>query len=265
MAKALWQGYIAIGQLGVPVRLLAATQPAGPRFVQLHAKDHSPVVRELKCREEQRPINPEDVVRAVEYEPGRYIALSDQELAKSNADTVKALAVQQFAAVDSVPPEYFEKPYYIVPDAGGEAGYSLLRETFQRTDSVAIVSFVLYTKAHMGVIRQAGDMLMLLQLRFPAELVPRSAIKTPPLTKPTPQEIDIMTQVVERYSSPVYMHDYHDEYSERISELVARKVKGLPEPRRARQAPRATPESEIVPTLQRALQEGPKRLGGDQH
>lgn len=259
--KAVWQGYIAIGQLGIPVRLFAATQASGPRFVQLHAKDQSPVTRELKCRDEQKPISPDDVVRAVEYEPGRYISLTDQELARTTGDTVKTLAVQQFAKQDSVPPEYYEKPYYIAPDAGGEAGYSLLRETFSRTASVAIVSFVLYTKAHMGVIRQQGDMLMLLQLRFPSELVPRSAIKTPPLTKPTPHEIDIMAEVVERYSGPVYMHDYHDEYTERINELVARKAKGLPAPRQTSHRSRATPESEIVPTLQRALEEGPKRLG----
>lgn len=263
MAKAIWQGYIAIGQLGIPVRLFAAVQASGPRFVQLHAKDQSPVTRELQCRDEHKPISPDEVVRAVEYEPGRYIALSDQELAKSTGDTVKTLAVQQFADIDAIPPEYYEKPYYIVPAAGGEAGYSLLRETFSRTHNVAIVSFVLYTKAHMGIIQQIGDMLVLLQLRFPTELVPRSSIKTPPLTKPTPQEIDIMAEVVERYRGPVYMHDYHDEYAERISELVARKAKGLPEPRRSR-TPRATPESEIIPTLQRALLEGPKLLGDNQ-
>lgn len=263
MARAIWQGYIAIGQLGIPVRLFAAAQTSGPRFVQLHAKDNSPVTRELQCREEHKPISPDEIARAVEYEPGRYIALTDQELAKSTGDAIKTLAVQQFAGSDAVPPEYYEKPYYIVPDAGGEAGYSLLRETFSRTDTIAVISFVLYTKAHMGVIRQIGDMLVLLQLRFPTELVPRTTIKTPPLTKPTPQEIDIMTEVVERYRGPVYMHDYHDEYAERINELVARKAKGLPEPRRPRTS-HATPESEIVPTLQRTLQEGPKRLN-DSH
>jgi DNA end-binding protein Ku len=164
--------------------------------------------------------------------------------------------VQQFAELGSIPAEYYEKPYYIVPSAGGETAYSLLRETFSRTKSVAVVSLVLYNKAHMGVIQQAGDMLLLLQLRFPAELVPRSDIKTPPLTKPTPLEIEIMTEVVKRYRSPVYMHDYHDEYAERVSELVARKAKGLPEPRQPSPQPNATPASEIVPTLRRALQNG---------
>lgn len=260
MAKAIWQGYIAIGQLGIPVRLFAAVQASGPHFVQLHAKDQSPVTRELQCRKEHKPISPDDVVRAVEYEPGHYVTLTDQELTRSTGDAVKTLAVQQFADSDAIQPEYYEKPYYVVPDTGGEAGYSLLRETFSRTNKVAVVSFVLYTKAHMGIIRQIGDMLMLLQLRFPTELVPRANIKTPPLTKPTPQEIDVMAEVVERYRGPVYMHDYHDEYAERITEIVARKAKGLPEPRRPRTS-RATPETEIVPTLLRALQEGPKRLG----
>ena len=104
-------------------------------------------------------------------------------------------------------------------------------------------------------------MLMLLQLRFPSELVPRTDIETPPLAKPTPKEIDLMAQIVERYSSPVYMQDYHDEYAERIMQLVERKAKGLPEPRKRRVGPHATPEAELAATLEQTLANGPRSLG----
>ena len=39
MVRASWQGYLALGQLGIPVRLYKATQSLQPRFVLLHASD----------------------------------------------------------------------------------------------------------------------------------------------------------------------------------------------------------------------------------
>jgi non-homologous end joining protein Ku len=43
--KATWQGYIALGQLGIPAKLYSASRSIRPQFVQLHEKDSSPVER----------------------------------------------------------------------------------------------------------------------------------------------------------------------------------------------------------------------------
>jgi len=261
MAKALWRGYIALGYLGIPVRVLAMTQTSGVHFVQLHASDLSPVTRELRCSRDHQQVKYDDLVRGIEHEPGNYVTLTERELERSAPDAPKTLSVQQFCDVHAVPAVYYEKPYYVVPERGGEVAYALLREVFNRTGSMAIVSYMLYNKAHIGALSQDGDMLVLLQLRFTSELVPRSTIKTMPLVKPTPHEIELMMKVVEQYRSPVYMPDYHDESTERIQQLVERKIQGLPEPRAPKPAIHATPESQLATTLERTLQNGPKTLG----
>jgi DNA end-binding protein Ku len=253
MAKAAWKGYIALGQLGIPVRLHAATQLLSPHFVQLHDADGSPVERVLRCKAEHRDIAPSEVVRAIEHSPGRYITLTDHELERAAANPVKTIAIRQFSDLDAIEPIYFEKPYYVVPGHGGERAYSLLREVFARKHKLAVAQFVIYNKEHIAALSVHGDLLVLYQLRFAAEIVSRASIKTPPLPKPTPAEIDSLSALVERLSGPLYIQDYHDEHAEQVSELIERKAKGLPAPRRERFSPHATPEAEIVDVLQAEL------------
>lgn len=260
-SRAAWQGYISLGRLGIPVRLYAVIQSLRPRFVQLHESDGSPVTRELRCQAEHRKIESAEVVRAIEYEPGKYVTLTDNELSTSGRMPAKTLAVQQFCEPSDIPSIYYDKPFYIVPTKGGERAYALLREVLGRLHKLAFVQFVLYTQEHIGMVGVHGDLLLLQQLHFAGEIAPRSGLKTPPLPKPTPAELDALSEVVRRFSGPLYIEDYHDEYSEQVQELVGRKVRGLPSGRRERIAPQATHDTELISALHDTLEE--KRLIGD--
>lgn len=252
--KAAWQGYVSLGRLGIPVRLYAATRPIRPRFVQLHEADGSPVERELRCRAEQRKIDSSEIVRAIEVEPGRYVTLTAHELGVAAKSPVKAISVQQFCESDTVAPIYMDKPYYVVPARGGERAYALLREVMARQNKVAIAEFVIYDQERIAMIDVYDGIIMLQQLRFSAEIVSRRSIKTPALPKPSPTEVEVLSAVVERFSGPLYLEDYHDEHSERIRELVERKAKGLKGGlRQERIAPHATPEADIISALHDTL------------
>lgn len=255
MARASWQGYLALGQLGIPVRLYKAAQNLQPRFVLLHATDGSPVSRAWRCEQEQIDISHADTVRAVETEPGRYISLTDRELEQSAVGPVKTITIKQFCAGDAIAPIYYQQPFYVVPSHGGERAYALLREALTREQALGIAEFTFRTNEHIGALGVHGDLLILYQLRFAAEILPRSSLKTPPLPKPAPTELGTLTAVIQRYNSPFYIEDYHDEYSERVRELIERKRQGLPAPRPVRIAPHATAEADITATLQQALRQ----------
>lgn len=253
--KATWEGYIALGQLGIPARLFTATRSLQPKFVQLHMLDDSPVQRTLECKAEQRPIAYDEVIRGVEYEPGRYLPITDRELQQSSPTSIKAITIRQFCDIDAIAPQYYGKPYYVVPSRGGERAYALIREVFARSLKMAVAQVVIHNKEYIAALRVDSDILMLILLRYASEIVPRSDIKTPPLRKPSPDEVAALTAVVERFGGPFYVEDYHDERAEFIEQLVERKSKGLPMRRQERVRPQATPEDEIVPALKNTLQE----------
>jgi DNA end-binding protein Ku len=211
------------------------------------------VKRAWRCEQEQIDITHSDTIRAVETEPGRYITLTDRELEQSAVGPVRTISIKQFCAIDAIAPIYYQQPFYVVPSRGGERAYSLLREALTREQALAIAEFTLRTNEQIGALGVHGDLLMLYSLRYAAEILPRSSVKTPPLPKPAPTELGALTAVIQRYNGPFYIEDYHDEYSERVHELIERKRQGLPAPRQTRPAPHATPEADITATLQQAL------------
>lgn len=211
--------------------------------------------RVLICQAEGKEIKNQDTIRGIEHEPGRYITFTPRELERSGVDeAAKTIDVRQFCELEDIDAAYFERPYYIVPNKGGERAYALLRDALSRNRKLAVARFVIYNKERIAVIGLRGDILVLNQLRFAAELVPRSDIKTPPLPKPSPREIDALTAVIDRYSGRLHIEDYHDEQSERIEQLLERKVKGLPPPRESRLEPETTEESELLPVLRQTLE-----------
>lgn len=258
--KAAWQGYIALGQLGIPVRLYSANRSVRPQFVQLHEKDSAPVERVLKCSAENHEISYKEVVRAVEYEPGRYITLTGQELERNLPTPAKTIEVKQFCELSEINPIHYEKPYYVVPSRGGEKAYALLREALVRSEKAVVVQFAIHNREHIGVVSLHGDLLVLNQLRFADEIVPRSEVKTRALPRPSPTEVNTLRSVIDHFSGPFYIEDYHDNYSEQVRTLIERKVKGLPPPRREQVNANATPEEEIVSALENTLSEDPKQL-----
>lgn len=259
--KAAWKGYITIGQLGMPVRLYSATRTAGPTFKLVHEKDGSPVERVLRCQAEDREIPYNETIRAIEYEPGRLITFTPRELERTALEHSKSIEVKQFADPTEIDPSYYEKPYYIVPSRGGERAYSLLREALNISGKVAVVQFVIYNQDHIGIIRKRDDVLMLHQLRFAGEVVPRSEIKTPPLPKASPAEINALTELIERYSGSFFPEDYHNEHAANISHLLERKIKGLPAPRRESKPAQATAENDLLPAIRLSLESGEKHDG----
>lgn len=258
--KAAWQGHIALGQLGIPVRLYSATRSSRPQFTQLHEKDSAPVERVLKCSAENKEISYKEIVRAVEYEPGRYITLTGQELERNLPGPTKTIEVKQFCDPADIEPIYYEKPYYIVPSKGGERAYALLREALARSQKVMVADYALAHREHIGAIGMHGDLLILHQLRFVSEITPRSEVKTRALPRPSPTEVNALISVIDRFSGPFYIEDYHDDYAEQVQMLIERKVKGLAPPRRERLSPHATPEEEIVSALQDTLAEDQRQL-----
>jgi DNA end-binding protein Ku len=258
--RASWQGYIALGQLGIPARLYSALRQSGPKFVQLHEKDSAPVERVLKCSTENTEISHKEVVRAIEYEPGRYITLTGRELERNLPSSTKTIEVKQFCDFSDIDPIYYEKPYYIAPAKGGERAYALLREALTLSKKVMVAQFALSGREHIGAISLYRDILVLYQLRFSDAVLPRSEIKTRGLPRPSPTEVNTLRSVIDHFSGPFYIEDYHDDYNEQINMLIERKIKGLPPPRREKVSANATPEEEIVTALQNTLSLRPERV-----
>ena len=81
MARSIWTGSISFGLVNVPVSLVSAVRDQGVHFRQLHEKDGAPIDTRRFCAEEDVEVPWEEVVSGYEVKKGKWVTLSDEELA----------------------------------------------------------------------------------------------------------------------------------------------------------------------------------------
>lgn len=258
LPRASWKGYFRIGDLMVPVRLYGAVRSSSPRFVQLHAADHAPVRRLTVCSKDGAQLSDGDIVRAVEHD-GKYIEMDDDALERSGS-LERDIVVRQIAEVGDVAAMYYDTPYYLVADQGGELAYAMLRRAFEKTNKIAIVTFLFYGRERLAVVSALEDVLYLQTVRFYDEIMPRSELRTPALPQASPAHVAVASRLLERYSMPFHLSDYHDRQTDTLLELIERKSKGLPLKKSATIPASATPEDEVLAKMEQMLGGDPKTL-----
>lgn len=257
--RASWSGHLRIGDIIIPIKLFAATRSVAPKFIQLHAKDNSPVTRLTVCMQDGEELADGDIVKAAEYD-GKYVRLSEDEIER-HSQIERNIVIRQFTDPGDIDPLYYDKPFYVVPGAGGEVGYAILRRAFERAKKAAIATMVFYGHERLAVITARESLLMVQTLHFADEIVPRSSIKSPALPQPAPAHVSTATQLMEHYESRFYVEDYRNVQRDLLNELVERKAKGLSMPQSPKPSPEATPPGEVVPRMRALLESSPKTLG----
>lgn len=249
--KATWNGFLTLGDIAMPVRLYTAVRSTAPRYVQIHAPDHSPVERLYKCQDEGREISPDEVARAVPVERG-FIEVTHQDIRRRRGDA-KSITIKQFSDPNDIDPSYYEKLYYMVPGKGGESAYALLGQALRRAAKAAVVTFTLHEKEHLGVMTVFDSMLRLQQLRFADEIISPAHVKLPVLPQSSAEQVNLTMKLLERYSAPFFIEDYHNEQNSIVHEIIDRKAKGLELRRETPNLPQITDEADVIPALKALL------------
>ena len=172
------KGAIAFGLVYIPVELFAATQDDAVRFNQL-AKDSMKRVRYVKtCPDCKRELGPDDIVKGYQYEKGKYVVVTDEELESIKSEADRSMKIVQFADADEISPIFFEKPYQIVAQPGGERALELLRQAMLAENKVAIGTTVLGNSETPVAIMPYGDDLVMITLHYASEVkdIPKTCL-----------------------------------------------------------------------------------------
>ena len=179
MARPIWTGTLSFGLLNVPVSLMPGERSVDLHFRMLDSRSNTPVRYERVNAETGEEVPWKEIVKAFEYEKGSYVVLEPEDIKSAASEGRDAVEVEAFVDADSIGPEYFEKPYVLVPGKKAEKGYVLFRETLKRTDKIGIARVVIRTREYLSAVMPKGDALMLMLLRYPQELVDTSDYKIP--------------------------------------------------------------------------------------
>jgi DNA end-binding protein Ku len=253
MPRSIWSGAISFGLVNVPVKLYSAVSRKTVRFHQLN--------KETGHRIQQKRVDPatgeevayDDIVKGYELTRDRYVVLTPEELDALDPERTRTIDIEDFVDLAEIDPIYYDHPYYLVPDKGASKAYGLLLDAMRDAGKVAIARVVLRSKEQLVAIRPApGDVLMMETMVFHDEVVPPDAIEDLPedvAAKTTDRELKMARQLIDSLSSGFEPERYHDEYREKVLDLIERKAQG----EEIAVQPEA-PKPERVPDLMAALE-----------
>lgn len=255
---SIWTGALTFGLVNIPVSLASAVRSADrTSFRMLHEKDLTPIKYERVCPRDEEVVPWNEIVKGYEYSKGKFVVVTNDDFAKIRTPSSKAVEMTDFVQSGEIDPRYFDTPYYLVPQKGGEKPYALLREALARTDMVGIGKLTLRQKEHLVAVRPVGDALVLELMRFDHELVDPGSINFPDTAqqKVRPQELAMAEQLIANLAEPFDATKYHDEYEEKLKALVKAKLKGrkIPESDDLDSKPEKTKVIDLVARLQESL------------
>src|SRR5438552_8838478 len=225
--RAIWQGNISFALVSIPISLFSATRRNELSFHYLHKKDMSPVSYKRFCDGEDVEVPWEEITRGYEYEKGQYIEITDEDLDKADVELTKTIQIQEFVQEEEIDPVFFDKPYHLEPQKGGERAYALMRDALAQSKKVGIAKVVLKSREHLAAVKSVGLMLTLQTMRFAHEIVDAGSLNLPKKAEISKKEMDLANTLIDSMSDKFDPGKYKDDYYDKVLEIIQMKVAGV--------------------------------------
>ena len=262
--RALWNGAISFGLVHIPVSLHPATTTSGLDFDWLDKRSMDPVGYKRINKRTGKEIDKDDIVKGIAYEAGKYVVLSDEEIAAVYPRSTQTIEIEAFVSLSEIPFVYLDRPYYLAPLAKGEKVYALLRETLLKTQRVGLARVVIQTKQHLAALVAQGPALVLELLRWSDDVRSWENLKLPPegakANKLGERELAMAAQLVNELTTSFKPADFRDLFRDQVMALVDKKAKAGDTEAVIQPGETAPPKSadiiDLTELLQRSLRGG---------
>ncbi len=224
-ARAIWKGELRVGSTRVPVKLYAALKDQSVRFHILDVRSKTRVKQHMVNADTGEEVTDQKIQKGYEIKPGSFVILDQKELESLQPEATREIEVKKFIPTQAIPPEFYDRPYYLGPD-GDEATYFALGKALRKQDREGLAHWVMRKQPYVGALRTEGDHLMLFTLRSADEVLSAKDLPRPAGRAPDKKELAMAKQLVEMLKGEFNPKDYQDEYRQRVMEFVEKKAKG---------------------------------------
>lgn len=222
--RSLWTGAIGFGLVNIPVKLYSATQQSELDLDMLDKKDHSNIKFKRVNEKTGKEVAWQNIVRAYNYD-GHYVVLDEDDFKKASPEKTKMIEIAEFVEETEVDSMFYETPYYLEPQKGGEKAYVLLRDALKKTGKTGLSTFVLRTKESLGLIKPSGKLLILQKIRYAQEIREAEDLKIPE-SQPKAPELKMAVTLIDQLSGKFNISKYKDTYADELMKLIEAKAKG---------------------------------------
>ena len=225
-SRGLWNGAISFSLIHIPVSLHAAARSSTLDMDLLDKRDFAPVGYQRYNKSTGKVVDWNDVVKGYEYEKGEYVVLTDEDFRRANVEASRTIDIQTFVSRDSISPYYFDTPYYLVPDKGGERVYALLREALEQSSKLAVATFVLRSRQYVAALMPVGNLILLNTLRYEEEIqeAPEAAAAKK-ANGASSRELDMALKLIGEMTEKWRPEQFHNTYKDDLMKRIEQKIK----------------------------------------
>src|SRR5207344_1753572 len=196
--RPTWKGFLKVSLVNIPVKVFPATESADAlSFNQLHAECQTRIQQKRWCPHCEREVPNTELVKGYEFEKGRYVVVSDEDIQKVRVESTHVINLVQFADDSEIDPIYVDRAYYLAPDGPMAAqAFAVMREGMR--GKAGIGKLALYGREYLVAVRPHEQALVMYTLHHAAEIRSLSAIdelsELPTTIKP--DEMKLAKQVI---------------------------------------------------------------------
>jgi|GEM_PF-5612913 len=165
----------------------------------------------------------------------------------------QTIAVDSFTALDAVPPELFDRAYWLAPGRNGERPYRLLHAALGEAGQAAVCRVVLRERERLALIRAADGLLVLHTLFWPEDLRAADRDRIAGAVSATPlaaEEVALARQLIGHLEREWDATEHRDAARARLRAHLAAQAPGaVPAP----PAPEAAPVADLMAALRASL------------
>jgi DNA end-binding protein Ku len=226
--RPTWKGFLKVSLVNIPVKVFPATESAATiSFNQLHAECQTRIQQKRWCPHCEREVANTELAKGYEFEKGRYVIVSDEDIQKVRVESTRVINLVQFADEREIDPIYVDRAYYLAPDGPMAAeAFAVMREGM--AGKAGIGKMALYGREYLVAVRPQKRGIVMYTLHHDAEI--RSIDQIEELNsvpmKVKPEEMKLAKQVISTFDADLNLKDYKDEYTEGLREIIDAKVAG---------------------------------------
>lgn len=250
--RAMWKGVIRFDAYRVPVKLYGAIEDRNVHFRLLHREDLEPVHQYLINPETDEVVPYEETRRAYVTDSGDRVLLTSADLEALEPEASRDIDIVGFLPPNGIDHRWFQRPYYLGPD-GNSADFFALAAALEGMEAVGLAHWVMRKKDYVGSLQMYQGYPILMSLHHAEEVIPEEALKPPQGPALDQRELGLARQLIEMLDADFHPEEYHDEFRERVLEMLEAKAAGrkvhklVPKPRQ--------PSADIGAALQASIQQ----------
>jgi DNA end-binding protein Ku len=227
-ARPTWRGFLKVSLVNIPIKVFPASETGSSvSFNQLHAECKTRIQQKRWCPTCDREIPNSEIVKGYEFEKGRWVVVTDEDVAKVRPESTRVIDLVQFADEREIDPLYVDRAYYLAPDgAMATEAFAVMREGMRGKAGVG--KLALYGREYIVAVRPQERGLVMYTLHEASEVRPMDQIDElrglPESVKP--EQVKLAQQVVATFEAPLDLSEYHDEYREGLRKVIDAKIAG---------------------------------------